>query len=86
MDGTNYTIKDVIDLTIKKIFWDELLISDFSLLLREKWFIRKKFSTSILILDIKYNYLRLKYQNSFYLFNNQLDYALAYFFAKLEII
>ena len=53
-------------------------------LLKEEWFTRNKFSTGTRISNIKYNYLGIKHQNSFYLFNNQLDYALAHNFAKLE--
>lgn len=61
-----------------------LLLSEFLLLLREKIFIEIKFSTNTSILVVKYNYLGLKYKNSFYLFKNQLNYVLGYYFAKLE--
>lgn len=37
------------------------------------------------ISDEKFNYLRSKHENSFYPFNNHLDYDLAYFFAESEI-
>lgn len=33
----------------------------------------------------KYSYLRSKYKNYFYFFNNQLNYNLAYYFIKSEI-
>lgn len=39
----------------------------------------------ILILKKKYRHLRSKFKNSFYFFNNQLNYILAHYFAKLEI-
>lgn len=51
------------------------------------WFTIYKFLTSIFILlDIKYKYSRLQYKNIFYLFNDKLNYILAYYFIKLKII
>lgn len=44
------------------------------------------FYTGIPILNKKYMYLGPKYKNSFYLFNDQLNYDLVHYFAKLEII
>lgn len=41
-----------------------------------------KFIANIFILDMKRNYLRLQYNNSFYVFKNQLAYTLAYYFAE----
>lgn len=35
---------------------------------------------------MKYNYLRSQNNNLFYLFYDQLDYKLAYYFIKSEII
>lgn len=68
----------------KKIPQDGLLINKFLLFLKEKQFIGNKFLAGIPILDIKYNHLGLKYKNSFNSFKNQLDYALAYYFAELK--
>lgn len=48
------------------------------------WFIEIKFFASILILNVKYNLLELKYKNSFYLLKNSLDYTLAYYFANIK--
>ena len=53
-------------------------------MLREEWFSRNKFSAGIPISNIKYNHLGIRYQNSFYLFNDKLDYALAHYFAESE--
>lgn len=44
----------------------------------------KKFSAGTPVSDIKYNYMGFKNQDSFYLFSNQFDYALAHYFAELE--
>ena len=86
LDKINYTVRVATDSPTKKIPWDELLPSKSLSLLREEWFTRNKISTSIPVSDIKYNHLRLKYQNSFYLFNDQLEYTLAHYFAKSEMI
>lgn len=52
--------------------------------MREEWFTGNEFPAGIFISDIKYNHSRFQYKNSFYLFKDQLDYALAHYFAKLE--
>lgn len=49
-------------------------------------FNKPEFLASILVLDTRYKYLENQNNNLFYLFNLQLDYALAYYFAKSEII
>ena len=85
LDKTNYTVRDATDSPIERTPWDRLLASESSLLLREEWFIGNKFSAGIPVLDIKYNHLELKHQNSLYPFNDQLDYALAHYFVKLEM-
>ena len=84
LDETNYIIKDAIDLPIKKTPQDGLFPSKFLLSLGKEWFIRNKFPAGIPVSDVKYSHLRFKHQNSFYLFNDQFDYALSYYFAKLE--
>ena len=66
-------------------FWKRLLASNFSSALREEWFSSYEFFSSIWILDIKYRHSRSKYKSSFYPFNDQFDYIIAYYFAKSEI-
>ena len=82
LDETNYNIKDATNLPTKKTSRDGLLASKSLLSLREEWFTRNKFPTDILVSDIKYNHPRLKHQNSFYIFKDQLDYVLAHYFAE----
>ena len=84
LDKTNYTVRDVTNLLTKRIPWDKLLVSESLSLLREEWFTRNKFLICTQVSDNKYNHLKLKHQNSFYPFKDQLDYALAYYFAESE--
>ena len=84
LNETNYTVRDATDSPTERIPWDGLLASKFSSLLRKEWFTGNKFLAGTPASDIKYNYPGLKYQNSYYLFNDQLDYALAHYFAELE--
>ena len=84
LNETNYIVGDATNLPIEKTPQDGLLTSEFSSLLREEWFTGNKFPAGTSVLDIKYNHLGLKHQNSFYPFNDQLDYALAHYFAELE--
>ena len=67
---TNYTIRDVTDLPTEKTPQDGLLASVSLSSLREEWFTGNKFPASTPVSDIKYNYPGLKYQNSFYSFND----------------
>ena len=53
--------------------------------LREIQFSHQKFLAGKPISDIKYKYLRSQNNHTFYLFNNQLDYLQAQYFAKFEI-
>ena len=55
-------------------------------MLREKWFTGKEVPAGTPVSDIKYKHPGLKHQNSFYLFNDQLDYALAHYFAESKTI
>ena len=84
LDETNYIVRDAIDLPTERTPWDGLLASKSLLSLREEWFTGNEFSAGILVSDIKYKHPGLKHQNSFYPFNDQLDYALTHYFAKLE--
>ena len=84
LDKTNYTLRDATDLPTKKAPWDGLFASKSLSSLREKWFTGKEFPAGTPVSDIKYNHPGLKHQNSFYPFNDQLDYALAHYFAESE--
>ena len=85
LDETNYNIRYAINSPTKRTPRDGLLAIESSSSLREKWFIGNKFPAGIPVSNIKYNHPELKYQNSFYLFNEQLDSALAQYFAELEM-
>ena len=70
LDETNYIVRDATDLPTKNIPWDGLFANKSLSLLKEEWFTRNEFSAGILILNIKYNHLGIKHQNSFYPFND----------------
>lgn len=53
--------------------------------MREKWFGSYKCPTGISILDKKYKHAGSVYKISFYLFNDQLNYSLAHYFAESKI-
>ena len=61
-------------------------VSEFLLVLRDEWYSSHEFLTSIPISDKKYKYLKSKYKNSFYFFNNQLDYNFEHHFRKFKTI
>ena len=63
---------------------DELLKSELSSFLREVKFSKEEFFAGILVFNIKYDHPRSQKYNLFYPFYNQLDYALAHYFAKSE--
>ena len=86
LDKTNYTVRDATNSPTERTPRDGLLASKFLSLLKEEWFTGKKFPARTPVSDIKYNHPGLKHQNSFYPFNDQLDYALAHYFAELETI
>ena len=52
--------------------------------LREVRFSEQELPTGTPVSNIKYDHLESKDNNLFYLFHNQLDYTLAYYFAKSE--
>lgn len=66
-------------------YWKGLLVSEFLSTLKKKQFSIHKFLSGILISNMKFRHPRLNHKNSFYLFNDQFDYALANYFAKSEI-
>ena len=47
-------------------------------------FSKSKFLIGIPVSDTQYKHFKSQNNNLFYLFNNQLDYVLAYYFAELE--
>lgn len=71
---------------IKDISQKRLFLSKFLLVLKKKWFNSHEFLVSTFMSDMKYRYPKSKYKSNFYSFNNQLDYALTYYFTKLETI
>ena len=85
LDETNYTVRDATDSPTERTPRDGLLASESSSSLREEWFTGKEFPAGTPVSDIKYNHPGLKHQNSFYPFNDQLDYALAHYFAESEM-
>lgn len=64
-----------------RLLANELLFSS-----RLIWFSEKKFLAGKPISDIKYNYRRSQNNNNFYLFNHQLNYLLAHYFADSKNI
>lgn len=63
---------------------DRLLISKSSSFLREVKFSKQEFPIHKSISNMKYHHLRSQNNNLFYLFNDQLDYTLVYFFVDFE--
>lgn len=71
---------------IKDISQKRLFLSKFLLALKKKQFNSHEFLVSTFMSDMKYKHPKSKYKSNFYSFNDQLDYALTYYFAKLETI
>ena len=65
---------------------DGLLGIELSSSLREVRFSEREFSTSISVSAIKYDHPGSQNNNLSYPFNDQLDYALVYYFAESETI
>ncbi len=63
---------------------DGLLASELSSSLREVRFCEQGFPAGIPVSDIKYHHPGSQNDNPFHPFNDQLDYALATFFAESE--
>ena len=82
LDETNYTVRDATDSPTESTPRDRLLASKSLSSFREEWFTRNEFLAGTPISNIKYNYPGVKHQNSFHSFNDQLDYALAHYFAE----
>lgn len=69
--------------TSKLILQNRLLIKLFPTF-RKIIFIESKFPISITILNIRYKNSRCQKNNLFYIFIDQLDYALVHYFAESE--
>ncbi len=63
---------------------DGLLASELSSSLKEVRFSKQEFSAGISVSDIKYHYSGSQNNNSFYPFNDQLDYAVTTYFVESE--
>ena len=63
-----------------------LLGSELLSFLKKIRFNEQEFVTSILISNIKYNYLGLQNNNPFYFFYNQLDNTITYYFTEFKNI
>lgn len=82
----NSNIKSYIrDSLLKHIFQDGLLRNKLLSSPKKVRFNIQEFSINILISNIKYLSPRSQNNNLFYLFYNQLNYILAYYFAKSKI-
>ena len=86
MTVTIATANGIFETLIEDMSQKRLFASQFLFALREKWFSSHEFPAGTPISDKKYKYLRSKYKNSFYSFNNQLDYSWAHYFIELETI
>ena len=84
LDETNYIIRDATDSPTERTPRNGLLANKSLSSLREEWFTGKEFSAGTSISDIKYNHPGLKHQSKFNPFNDQLEYALAHYFAESE--
>lgn len=74
------------DILLGYIFQNRLFESELLSFLKEVQFIDQEFVISILVSNIKYNYPKSQNDNLFYLFHDQLNYALANYFAKFKTI
>lgn len=68
------------------ILSDEQLSSELSLFFRQVRFNEQKFPAGKFVSDIKYYCPGFENNNSFYLFNDQLDYLLADYFAESKTL
>lgn len=72
----------ITEMLIKNTLQKRLFPSEFLSILREKWSISYEFSAGIPILNKIFRYPRSKYKNSFFFFNDQLDYNLTHYFTE----
>ena len=82
--GKSSDNKSVRNILLDRIPQDGLLVSESSSFLREVWFDKQKYLAATLVSDINYNQLKPQNNNTFYPFNNRLDYALAHYFADSD--
>ncbi len=81
---TTTNTNSILETSTENILRKGLFASESLSALREEWFSSHEFFAGIFISDKKYKYLRFKYKNYFYPFNNQLDYGLAHYFTNSE--
>lgn len=86
MLGKSLNNKIVRNILLRRISQDWFLANKLSSFLREVKFSEQEFFTSIPISNIKYDYLRSKNNDFFYLINDELNYILAQYFVESEII
>lgn len=84
MLGENSNNKSIKNILLGYTLQDRLFASKLSLFLKKIVFREQKFLASILIFDIKYNYLGSQNNNTFYWFNNQLNYTLTHYFREFK--
>ena len=70
----------------RRISQDKLLVNELLSSLTEVRFSEQEFPVGKPVLNIKYHHPDSQNNNLFYLFNDQLDYTLANYFAESEII
>lgn len=68
------------------ILQDRFFVNKLLLFLKKIWLSEQNIFAGIYISNIKFNYPKSQNINIYYLFNNRLDYVLAYYFAKSETI
>ncbi len=78
------TVNGIPEIPTEDTLWKKPFASEFLLVLKEEWFSSHEFLASTPISDKKYKHPRSKYKDSLYLFNDQFDYNLAYYFAESE--
>lgn len=62
------------------------MLSKSSSIFKEIIFNKSEFLTDILVLNTRYKHFKYKNNNLFYLFTDQLNYILAYYFVTLETV
>ena len=77
--------KNVKNILLKHTPQNRLFANELSFSLKEVWLSKQEFLASIPISNLKYNYLESQNNNTFYPLNDQLNYALAHYFAGLKI-
>lgn len=84
MVGKSSDKKSVRDRVPERNPQDKLLANKLTSSLKEVRFSEQEFPTGKPVSNIKYHHQESQNNNLFYLFNDQLDYALAYYFVDSE--